>query len=403
MMKRIISIVLIVCFILIGAPAYAAPAETSTEKTLNLSFSDIEGLVKGDNLTYKNNRVLMQNMDESLSKDVYWALSDSLNLLSTVQANTKNVLIEIETARALTPDTDNPSLKGASTSLQNDLILLELSVKQLDAQMDQYYNAPRATIDKSVEQLENANKQIIWGAESLFMAFHTLSLQIDQTKKNLETLNSNIKALEHRYSLGLIARRTLMETNDNRSTLEQGIKSMENELVSLKGQLNLLLGRKHDAPLNIGNMPDAKKDYLKTVDPVRDLRDATSKNHLVAIALIEIDEQSSSKTKNARNLETVARNSYTNEVRNVEFRYDSLSRAIKDKESALALAESQLANKQRIQEETKRKFELGLVSRVELEQAERDSSLQTISVSSANAELFAAIRQYEWLIKGMSA
>ena len=43
-----------------------------------------------------------------------------------------------------------------------------------------------------------------------------------------------------------------------------------------------------------------------------------------------------------------------------------------------------------------------MVSKSELDQAESDVLLQTINVSSANAELFATIRRYEWLILGIS-
>jgi hypothetical protein len=43
-----------------------------------------------------------------------------------------------------------------------------------------------------------------------------------------------------------------------------------------------------------------------------------------------------------------------------------------------------------------------MVSRLVLEQAESEVLLQEIGVDSANAELFAAIRRYQWLVRGLS-
>ena len=405
-MKRIISIICVFCLILAGIPAVAGAAEETPEKPLNLSFSDVESLVKKNNIIYRNNQTTIRSLNDSLSDSVLDTLMASRNELQTYLDYTKRVVGQLAGFIPDTPtypaDYDTLLLQSVVLSLNNDIGSYIMSIAQIDMQIDQFYTMPRLTIDSTILQLESINKQIIWGAESLFTAYHALSRQIDLANENLKTLNRNIKALEHRFSLGQITESTLLDIKSTGATLKLGIGSMENELVNLKGQINMLLGRKYDEPININKLPDAQPGFLKTVDAEKDLRSAKNQSYLISVAEMEIDEYSRGINTSQQNKYAIAKNNYTNEVRAIEFKYDSLSRAITDKEAALASSESQLVLRQKQLENTKVRYRLGLVSKLALDQAESDVLIQTISVDSANAELFTAIRRYEWLIRGLS-
>jgi len=79
-----------------------------------------------------------------------------------------------------------------------------------------------------------------------------------------------------------------------------------------------------------------------------------------------------------------------------------LTRTIKDRLTTLELAEEQLEMLVQTLEETQRRFDRGMVSRVDLEAAKSEVALQEIRVASADAELFGAIRRYEWFTRGLN-
>ena len=400
-MKRFISYLMVLSIILAGAAALADTAEAApAEDTLKLSFSEVDRLVRRGNLTIRNNEITVQNIDELLgSDDMLAVMINNLNQLYSLQHQTELVRGQI---LATTTSLGDPVRDGVIMTLTNDIASLGTSIGQVSSQIDQLFTAPRASRDKTVQQLNNVNKQIVWGAESLFMGYHALARQLDQSKETLETLNRNINVLERRLLLGQITERTLKTLINNRIQLEQGIKSMENELMNMKGQINLLIGRSHDAPLEINSIPAAERDFLESIDRTKDLRSATRSNYLINIALVDVEEQVRKSGNSARSQEAIARNNYDAEVRAVELRYENLIKAITDRGTQLTLEEAQLSLVQQALAETRRKHDLGRVSRIELDQAESDVLLQTIRVKTAEAELFGAIRRYEWLIRGLS-
>jgi exonuclease VII large subunit len=177
---------------------------------------------------------------------------------------------------------------------------------------------------------------------------------------------------------------------------------MKNEMGNVRSQINTFLGREFDAPLQIGALPEPDRAFLNSRDAARDLRDARGTNAALNIARIDMDEQSQLWGEDARRQEALARNNYESEIRALGQRMDSLSRAINERITTLELAEEQLDFLRQTFEETQRRYSRGLVSRVELGQARSEVSLQEIRVASADAELFGAIRRYEWFVRGLN-
>jgi len=402
-MKRIISIICVFCLVLAGISVFGDTAGASDEKMLYLSFAKIEGLVVNDNLAYRNNVRTINNLSDAISNDTFSALLLSRNQLQQLMSETQTVYIGLLTPENLasTDPVMNALLPGVRKSLENDIGSYLASIKQIDMQIDQFYITPRVTIDTTIQQLEYYNKQIVWGVESLFMGYHTLTRQLDMAEENLKVLDGNIKAMEQRFLLGQITEAALLDIKSTRAALDLGIRSMKTELANLEGQLNMLINRNHDAPLDIEKMPETEMGFLKTVDAEKDLRLAKTRNHLIAVAEIEIEEYSRSFSDSNLTKLRIAENNYISEVRTVEFKYESLSRAITDKEAMLDSAKNLLGLRQKLLEETKVKYGLGMVSKLDVDKAESDLLLQTINVSAANAELFAAIRRYEWLVRGI--
>ena len=409
-MKRTISAILILCIVLVGAVAFAETAEaTRADAPLRLNHSDIERLVRRDNPTVRNNAITAHGLNDMMSDDTFDTLLQAQGQLREIQRSIGDAFTSMFPPMPpdAPPPPPNPELDpirgGVAALLQSDMVAIEMQIRELDEHMMQVRSGPaRAQASRALMQINHANMQITWGVESLFLGYHTLSRQLDQTRENLETMNRNIEIMERRQAVGHITARALQSVRNNRTQLEAGIASMENELANLRGQMNLMLGRNVDAPLQIGVLPTAERDFIDTIDRTGDLRAARRSNPQINIALSEISEQAGHHGDSARRTEAIAQNNYDSELRAIQHRHEGLIRTVADREVALELAEEQLELLQQTREETQRRFERGLVSRVELESAQSEVTLQEIRVASADAELFGAIRRYEWFVRGLN-
>jgi len=403
-MKKIISMMLVVCIALVSIAAYAEPVASANNirdtQNLRVNIDDIERLVRQNNPTVRNNRITEDGLNEVISDNTFNMLMSSQNQLAQMQNHTRGVLAQI---MAVQPDEPDPVREGIIMSLMNDIAANERDIMQISSQMDQVQGVRnRSQISRTQMQLSHANRQITWGVESLFLGYHTLIRQLEQTRENLSMLNDNIAIMERRHAVGHITARQLQNVRSSRTQLEAAIVSMENELDNLMGQMNIMLGRSVDATITMGRLPAAERGFLDTVDRDRDLAMAKRNNHVMNMAMSEISEVASQWSESARRTEAMAQNNFDNETRAVLQRYESLTRAIADRERTLELAEQQLELLKDALEETERRFGRGLASRIEVEQARSEVALQEIRISSADAELFGTIRRYEWLIRGLS-
>lgn len=403
-MRRTITMLLILSLIFSGAVVFAPTAEAAPNNVFRLDYTEIERLVRRNNPVVINNEISMQGLNEVVSDGMFDALFASQSQLVALQASTQGVLNQIMNQIAIGEgDPHDPITRGIVMSLQNDIAATQRDIMQISAQMDQVTNNVTHTqVSRTRMQINAANRQITWGAESLFMGYHALTRQIQQSSENLDALNRNIEVMERRQSLGQVTARQVQTLRGNRTQLEAGIRSMESELENLKSQLNLLIGRNSETPIQIGRMPAADRDFLDGIDRARDLTAATRSNHLINIAIFDIEEHSRQFGEAARRQEEIARNNYESEVRATRQRQDSLIRAIVDREAALELAEEQLEMLEETLEEQERRFRRGMISRVELEQAQSEIRLQRIRIRTADADLFGAIQRYEWFLRGLS-
>jgi len=406
-MKRIISSVLILCLIITGSAMFAVPAEAAptaprNQQNLRLNHADIEQEVRRHNPMVRNNAITEQGLRDFVGTP---RMLDSMiagqNALLAMQAQTQSVLTQIMLSPP--PEDPDPVRDGIIMSLMNDVASMERDIMQMSAQIDQMHSDPvRNSVSRGVQQINSANRQITWGVESMYLAYHTLSRQIEQSKENLDALNRNIAVMERRQAIGHVTARAVQNLRTTRTQLEAGIATMENELDNLKGQINLMIGRTFDAPLQIGSLPEADRAFVGSRDLVRDLRYARNTNSTINIAAIDIAENASSWGETAMRQEAIARNTYDNEIRSLPQRQESLLRAINDRLTTLELAEEQLELMEEALEETQRRFNRGMVSRVDLETAQSEIRLQQIRIESADAELFSAIRRYEWFVRGLN-
>jgi Outer membrane protein len=88
--------------------------------------------------------------------------------------------------------------------------------------------------------------------------------------------------------------------------------------------------------------------------------------------------------------------------RTQELKFQQVYETVKDKQKALDLEEKKLAQEKTKAEFAEKKYDLGMISKVEYDDAKSDYDLQAIKLETAKSDLFTAYRKYEWMLKGLS-
>jgi len=403
-MKRGIAMLCILCLVFVFLSS--ASEKTSADNNsgaLTVNYSEIEDLTRSGNLTIISNGMNELIIGESFSSDETLAsLMNAYTMLQTFSDSTKNVIAQLMASP--TYDLSDPVQAGVMASLNNDLATFSSDMTTLGLQIAQCEAEAPTSVETTITQLRMANCQIVWGVQSLYLGHRTLSRQLALTKSSYQLLKENVEALNLRYSMGQISELTFRSAEVQLSQLESAITSMENEVLSLEGQLNVMLGRDCDLPLKIAEMPKADRDFLKTVDQTKDLKSAKDNSYSLKIAKLNLDEfeKTAGNTNMANRQRTVLKNAVESERMNIELSYSTAVRTIKSKEQTLLSQETLLDLQKRTLESVKKKYELGMVSHLDLLQAEYDLFEQETSVASADADLFSAIEKYKWIVRGVS-
>ena len=146
----------------------------------------------------------------------------------------------------------------SSAYLQSQQAQLET---QLDALKPEEY---AETYRESVWQIETGQKQILAGAESLYITILSLERTLEDGNRGLATLDRTLTEMEKRYELGQISQLTLLELQNTRAQTLSQLQSLEIQIRLLKAQLQSLVGLAPDGELTLSPR-SRQRNYLKSI------------------------------------------------------------------------------------------------------------------------------------------
>ena len=229
-----------------------------------------------------------------------------------------------------------------------------------------------------------------------------MARQVRDLARSRTYLEHNIEIMELRLKLGQISELDLLSVTGQLPQVISGIATLENEMENLRGEMNLMLGRAFDAPLEFAPLPAA-------VLPEAEKRGENQKKALENSYSLKLKEQALKEIKNPNDSQAIEKqrqaavSARDAEARRVLFLEDKLWRALEDKQRAAADAQSALQDEARRYDAAKLKYELGTIARIDFEKAQLDYETKASAVQSAYGDIFTAALQYDWLIRGLPA
>lgn len=280
--------------------------------------------------------------------------------------------------------------------------------KQLDLLPNQ-----ELEIEKAILQVEMAQKSIIWGAQSLYLAYNSLERQREELMLNLKLLEDQLNIMEVQKKLGMITELDFGAVANQKEQLELGIELLENQIDNLKGELNLMLGQDFDVKLAVEGLPELDEKKVRKMDYKKDLERARRSSYSLRMQLYDYrieennlewaeDSGSSDEERAAeRNFENATIN-YNQEQKKLELAFHKLYQNVQDKYRAVKAEEKKLEFEKQRLDAVNLKYELGMASLMELNKSKADYNTQQSKVESAKQELLQAWLQYEWFLRGMN-
>lgn len=268
-------------------------------------------------------------------------------------------------------------------------------------------------LEKAILQIDMGNQSIIWGGQNLYLAYNSLKSKRDELGQNLQLLDNQINIMTLQEELGMITLLDLDGIKNQRQEIIFAIDSLQDQMDNLMGELNLILGEDFDRPLELEDSFKIDKNFIPKMNYKKDKQ--LAKNNSYSIKLKNYDYKiqydnmlwenkngSSDELRTAKRNADNAKLALDQEGKNVELIFSKAYQEIQSKVVELKNENNNLEYEQKKQYISQLKYELGMISKMEFEDAKSKYDSQNSKVKTIEQDLFQKSLQYKALLKGIN-
>ena len=394
------------------AAAGVKDGQTVTQKELyaadpegTVSFANLEARVRENNLTIRMLEESIASIDVVDYEKMYDELKDGLNEIAKIQ-RTMLQLGQLDSAMG------NTSLSGSFSS--------EYIFSNLDAS----YDSLRETFDDlkdgkiqgdyaaAKRQLENAENQVVMGAETLYMAILEMQNTRSSLQRQLDALDRTVEEMELRYKLGQISALTLQQVKNGRTQLSSGIATLDMNIRNYTRQLEVMLGLEQTGSLTLAEPPQVSDKQVAEMDYDTALAAAKEKSYDLFAAQKTLDDaeetykdsikgygQNNYHYKSAVHTYEAAKYTYQSTVQSFEMNFRTMYDAVADYQQVLKASQSALDYQKNACAASQLKYQQGTISKNSLLEAQDSLASAEADVATAKHNLFSAYHTYLWAVE----
>lgn len=383
----------------------AAPAETpdvpEPDAVGTLSFANLESRVRENNLTIQAlnesiasvNAIDFDKMEENMRDQLNGIANLKFMVLTQPQEYSDAVLSAI-------------GMKGATFSS------LQSSYTSLKSAFDNLVDGKtQRTYDGLVRQLNNAEDQMVMGAETLYVALLEMKNTHADLQRQLASVDRTLQEMELRYSMGQISALTLQQVKSGRASLVSGIATLERNISDYTAQLEQLVGAEITGSLTLGTVPEVTDAQIAAMDAEKDLETAKEKSYELfdaKLTLTEAEEAWDDVRDQYRGTNYMrvsgehtwkaAQYTYQSTVQSYELKFHTMFNAVADYRQTLTAKETALALERDNCQASELKYQQGTISKNALLDARDKVATAEKDVETAKHDLFTAYRAYYWAV-----
>ncbi len=270
------------------------------------------------------------------------------------------------------------------------------------------------TLNNSINQLTKANYQMVKEAQSLFLLYHSLDFDYKDMELQLQLRESEMEFTKLKRNLGMARDEEVEAIETAIEDLNTAIDNIADQKKDILGQLNYLMGWEQDKPLRLGQAPklahkevviDYDDDLIQVKDNsyswLTEQNDYELKNLAFEDAKKNYDSSSDERKEAKLDLQK-ALISLNNMEKDLKKNFESLYDDLIDKQEALDLEEEDLLEANEDYRLAKLKYNLGMISELEKENAKMQYEKQEVELKRARHNLKRAYLEYQWIKEGLS-
>lgn len=394
-MKRKISLFLVLAMCI----TTLTTSGTESEEKVYITYDEVYNMVLENNQSIQSNKLALKVMKNppgvAEAQDALWSASQGMNsLLSSM--NDALLMVDL-----ITNPTDYPLYMALTAGIMS----ISNMKSEIDSQMISLNSQTDEEMEGTIKQFESIEQQIIWGAQSLYMAYIGLDLTVEELLISKNSLETTVVSLEKRYELGQISALDLSNVKINIINLNSALETLAYEQEKLLYDLNILLGRDYGTTLTLSHdiVPDV--DYFSNISFEDDFVKVLESNYSYYTVSESFDDAKDTH-KSLNN--TASQNNYDMARINLEIQEQSLKSSlnkiylqIAEKQRLVSVEEEILLNKAENLTAQELKYSHGTISLDELNATQAEYDTQALKVKTANFNFFIAIEQYKWALNGM--
>jgi len=350
---------------LAGSPEFARTAEEWARLRDNvLEYEEIEDLIHEYNATVLNNEQQYRRDSAKTSQDLVEDLLDEADDLWERAADAEEEVSRI---------TSEMSARQAETSAENNVD------------------------DGVAKYLEYglAEKKIVIQAQTSMNTYYKLQYQLTALEKNRELLAATVGSVQGRQSQGMATYAEVLNAQQNVQSADAQIIAMKSQIEDTRQNLIIMLGWKQGDMPEIRPMPAVQMDRISAMNVEEDTRTALGADYTLQLDQRKMNNSITDANKNIYK-KTVEEDKQKIAVA-VNDGYQKVIQAKSSYDEAVLNLEVETKN----WNAANTKYQLGSISRMEYLQAEAGLVQAQMDREVKNLDLFQAMENYDWIIKGV--
>lgn len=414
----------------------AAPKTTTSHEWAvtpvsgNLSFDQIGGKVRANNLTVKSLDETIQSMEAmnwdkviDEMEDAIDDLEDQIDIMNSAVSNIGSVKTGLAAAlESLKAAEDVTGIGMGITDGIEKLIQLsymdfslksmESTLESLEDQLDDLKKQKNDYINKTLpdtkRQIESSVNQIIIGAESLYMTILSTELQKESLGDTAAALDRTVAEMELRYERGQISQMTLTQVKNGVGTLKANASSLDVALTSLYSSLQSLLGETITGTMTLSALPTVTAAEITAVSYSKDLEKAKEASYDLYAAARTVEDakddmedarkeegKNSYQYKMAQHTYEAALLTEKSAIQNFELSFQRLYNQLSPALALCTTAENDLSYEEQVYQVAQLKHQQGNLSANALADAKDTWETAKRDYASAQMDLFTAWNNYQ--------
>lgn len=414
----------------------AAPKTTTSHEWAvtpvngNLSFDQIGGKVRANNLTVKSLDETIQSMEamnwDKVIDEMEDAIDDLENQIDIMNSAVSNIgLVKTGLAAAFESLKTAEDVTGVGMGITDgiekliQLSYMDFNLKsmkstlesledQLDDLKEQKKDYNEKTLPDTKRQIESSVNQIIIGAESLYMTILSTELQKESLGDTAAALDRTVAEMELRYERGQISQMTLTQVKNGVGTLKANAASLDVALTSLYSSLQSLLGETITGTMPLSALPTVTAAEITAVSYTKDLEKAKEASYDLYAAARTVedaeDDMEDARKENGKNSYQYKMAQHTYEaallseksaVQNFELSFQRLYNQLSPALALCTTAENDLAYEEQVYQVAQLKHQQGNLSANALADARDTWETAKRDYASAQMDLFTAWHNYQ--------